>query len=253
MLKIFPVLLVLFISLGTVSNSTASDLLSGNETILELNKEDDTSRPLAVIRRFNPDVLVKRLENDWVEAENAKPLFNADSLITTESGFALIQFLDNSTVRMRPNSLLVIGGDSSTRGNTTKNISLDVGEIFFNVTGIGSSTEVNTPSAVAAVRGTQFSTTVDEDGGTTIVVFSGSVVVSPVNGSDEIELGPGESVYVFPDGITYEITSLTPEELEELRNELESDPAIDGPRFIELRFINADGEIEVIIIEFDEN
>lgn len=122
-----------------------------------VNSSSVSDRPLAIIRRFNPDVFVRgNNSNEWVNAANAQPLFNADSLVTSDSGFAMIQFMDNSIVRMRPSSLLVIGGESRTRESTVTRLTMSAGEIFVSVTGIGESTEVVTPTAVAAVRGTNF-------------------------------------------------------------------------------------------------
>ncbi len=122
-----------------------------------VNSNSASDRPLAIIRRFNPDVFVRGSNSsEWANATNAQPLFNADSLVTSDSGFAMIQFMDNSIVRMRPSSLLVIGGESRTRESTVTRLTMSAGEIFVSVTGIGESTEVVTPSAVAAVRGTNF-------------------------------------------------------------------------------------------------
>lgn len=122
-----------------------------------VNSSSASDRPLAIIRRFNPDVFVRGSNSsEWANATNAQPLFNADSLVTSDSGFAMIQFMDNSIVRMRPSSLLVIGGESRTRESTVTRLTMSAGEIFVSVTGIGESTEVVTPTAVAAVRGTNF-------------------------------------------------------------------------------------------------
>lgn len=152
----------MFFSWSGIVQPIESASLSENEKqvideITDSKKTDDGRRPLAIIRRFNPEVFIKSAgKEEWESAKVAYPLFNADSLVTSDTGFAMIQFMDNSIVRMRPSSLLVIGGESKSRESTVTRLTMSAGEIFVSVTGLGESTEVVTPSAVAAVRGTNF-------------------------------------------------------------------------------------------------
>lgn len=153
-------ILMLFVSASAFARTGVTEIIELESVFNEVSEKEtltDNRRPLAIIRRFNPDVFVKTNgKSEWANATVTQPLFNADSLVTNDSGFAMIQFMDNSIVRMRPNSLLIVGGESRTRESTVTRLTMGAGEIFVSVTGLGESTEVVTPSAVAAVRGTNF-------------------------------------------------------------------------------------------------
>lgn len=266
--------------------------------VSDSKQTDDGRRPLAIIRRFNPEVLIRSIGKDeWEPAKVAYPLFNADSLVTTDTGFAMIQFMDNSIVRMRPNSLLVIGGESKSRESTVTRLTMEAGEIFVSVTGLGESTEVVTPSAVAAVRGTNFAILLsggqddscdedesnneesdnddtsddirkkindakndkhcDDDGNplpnqSVIIGFDGQVEITPNEGEGSYFISGGQVIFVDEDGNVLEGT-LSEEELAELLDDyLSDDSARTRTRTLELRFVNEDGEVEIITIEFEE-
>jgi hypothetical protein len=159
-------ILILFVSASAFARTGVTEITELESVFNEVSEKEtltDNRRPLAIIRRFNPDVFVKTNgKSEWANATVTQPLFNADSLVTNDSGFAMIQFMDNSIVRMRPNSLLIVGGESRTRESTVTRLTMSAGEIFVSVTGLGESTEVVTPSAVAAVRGTKFAVLLTE-------------------------------------------------------------------------------------------
>jgi len=169
MKPLFTILILgMFFSTNAFATADVKETNKSNIVSVELFEQElntDNRRPLAIIRRFNPDVLVRSNgKAEWANATVTQPLFNADSLVTNDSGFAMIQFMDNSIVRMRPNSLLVVGGESRTRESTVTRLTMEAGEIFVSVTGLGQSTEVVTPSAVAAVRGTNFAVLLKGEG-----------------------------------------------------------------------------------------
>lgn len=215
---------------------------------------DGEKRPLAVVRRFNPDVLVKSLDDtDWINAIPTQPLFDADSLVTDDSGFAMIQFMDSSILRLRPNSLLIVNGEVRGKDNTITRLSMEAGELLMSVTGTGSTTEIRTPSAVAAVRGTRFNISIGEDGSSTFTGFSGSLVVRLLNSDEEYEVGGGDQLEVESDGITATQSSIDEDGLSQILALYEDEDDDEGTGTIELRFVNDAGEIEVIILEYREN
>lgn len=65
---------------------------------------------------------------------------------------------------------------------------------------------VRTPSAVLAVRGTEFMVAVSQST-TTVTVFEGSVVVTPSSGKEPVTLKPGESAAITPDGVSRTVPS----------------------------------------------
>ncbi len=228
-----------------------SESVKPAETVLSENEEND-KRPLAVIRRYAPDVLVRHFAQEaWNSVETAQSLFAADSLVTGESGFAMVQFMDNSVVRLRPNSLLVLDGEVKGPDNVVSRIRLEAGEIMTTVTGRNSSKEVSTSSAVAAVRGTEFTTRVNEDGSTDITGLSGEIEVRPLNSEESYMIGTGNRINVEEDGLTVTQTEVSAEELEEIRQSFESEEP--EYRIIEFYFINEEGEVETIILRLREN
>ncbi len=247
-------LFIVILGMFFFAQSTAMAGLPGTvaEKAVETVKssgEDSEKRPLAVIRRFAPDVLVRHLSGDaWKSAETAQSLFAADSLITGESGFAMVQFMDNSVVRLRPNSLLVLDGEVKGPDNVVSRLTLEAGEILTTVTGRNSTKEVSTSSTVAAVRGTEFTTRVDENGSTTIIGLSGEVTVRPLNSEQSYTILTGNRIDVQEDGMTVSESDVTPEELERIRQSFE--PEEPDYREVEFRFINDEGEVETIILRF---
>jgi len=133
-----------------------------------------SERPLAIIRRFKPDVSIKHAESqDWELAKMAAKLYDSDTLKTDNNGYAAVQFMDNSLVKVKPKSLLIIRGEVLDKNSTASRIAVEIGEVFLNVTKRQSQFEVQTPSAVASVKGTSLSSSVTEDGSTIVTVFSG--------------------------------------------------------------------------------
>lgn len=213
----------------------------------------DARRPLAIVRRFNPLVLIRHQDNnEWVDARTTHPLHDADTLRTGEEGFAVVQFMDNSVARVRPNSLLIITGEAKAPDNTSSRISVEVGDLFLNIRGGNSQYEVATPSAVAAVRGTEFSTNVSATGETEFTGFSGEVLITALGSGETYTLGSGFSASVDAEG-----QQITPRELEEEERQrqysayTEMDDELEI-KTIRLQFINEAGEIEVIELEYIE-
>lgn len=294
MKPLFTILILgMFFSTNAFATADVKETNKSNIVSVELFEQElntDNRRPLAIIRRFNPDVLVRSNgKAEWANATVTQPLFNADSLVTNDSGFAMIQFMDNSIVRMRPNSLLIIGGESRTRESTVTRLTMEAGEIFVSVTGLGQSTEVVTPSAVAAVRGTNFAVLLKGEGNrgrsdsdndgiqppdsepdldsdndgipdffknrnnstTTIIGFDGEVLVTPKNGEGSYSIFGGNVITIDEDGNVTEST-LSEEELADLLRGYLAEGPQTRTRTLELRFVNDAGEVEVITIEYEE-
>lgn len=213
----------------------------------------DVRRPLAIVRRFNPLVLIRHEDNnEWIDARTTHPLHNADTLRTGEEGFAVVQFMDNSVARVRPNSLLIITGEARAPDNTSSRISVEVGDLFLNIRGGNSQYEVATPSAVAAVRGTEFSTSVSATGETEFTGFSGEVIITALGSGETYALGSGFRASVDAGG--QQITASEVEE-EEMQSRYSTYTDMDEEldiKTIRLQFINEAGEVEIIELEYIE-
>lgn len=207
-------------------------------------------RPLAFVRKFKPDVKVTNQQIESI-SKRGEALFNGDTLRTDDHGFALVQFMDKSLAKVKPESQLLIQGElqNDTKQNATTRISLEVGEIFLNVTEQGGSNfEVATSTSVASVKGTRFGASFDSY----FWVTEGIVEVS-VSDTDEIATLT-EKMYaqVLEDG-TIETGELSDEEIERREQEYTQLEGKMDPDIIRLRFIDEDGEEQVIELKVFEN
>jgi hypothetical protein len=217
------------------------------------NSEIKDDRPLAIVRRFRPIVVVKQTsEAEWLEAKITQPLFDKDTLRTGPDGYALIQFMDNSLARVRPNSLLVIRGETRDRGSTFSRITLEAGELLLNVNGRQSNYEVQTRTAVASVKGTTFNTKIEEDLTTVFTGFSGTVEIIALNSGQTVNLTRRNRVRVDQRGETVTLESISSSELQNLQQQYDDLEEGTRPDIMRLRFMNRSGQVREIDIRYFE-
>lgn len=221
--------------------------------VAETGFQTTQKRPLAIVQRFTPLVLVRHSHGDqWQDAYRTHPLHDADTLRTGDDGFAVVQFMDNSVARVRPNSLLIINGDVRAPGSITSRISMEVGDMLLQVRGANSTYEVATPSAVAAVRGTRFSTQVTPDGRTFFTGFSGEIQIQAVTSGQLLNLTQGLQAEVDASGNTITLLELDDDSLNNRYILYDHDEQPLEKKTIRIRFVNDDGEEEIIEFEYYE-
>ena len=104
-------------------------------------------------------------------------LGSGDLVVTSNNTRAAIRFTDDgSIVRLNPSSRLQVRTDGN-RENPQKTLELEFGELWAKVSPQQRERgfQVQTPSGVAAVKGTEFVVRVDEQGNTTVITFDGAV------------------------------------------------------------------------------
>ncbi|MGC8970751.1 MAG: FecR family protein [bacterium] len=126
-------------------------------------------------------------QNIWVPVSKGDILDDGDSLRTKENSYAELKFSDGSIVKVSENTDLSIYKDY---------LSLAIGYIRLYITKLFPNFEVRTPSAVAGVRGTEFSVEVLIDQTTIVTVYEGEVDVTAQGKT--IRLKKGESGVVRP-------------------------------------------------------
>lgn len=217
------------------------------------NSVKNEERPLAIVRRFRPIVVVKHtLEAEWLEAKITQPLFDKDTLRTGPDGYALIQFMDNSLARVRPNSLLVIRGETRDRGSTFSRITLEAGELLLNVNGRQSNYEVQTRTAVASVKGTTFNTKIEDDLTTVFTGFSGVVEIIALNSGQTVTLTRRNRVRVDQRGETVTLETISSTELQNLQRQYDDLEEGTRPDILRLKFMNRSGQVREIDIRYFE-
>lgn len=189
-----------------------------------------------------------------VEATRAFELFDQDTLVTDEdNGYAQVQFMDNSMARVQPNSVLIVRGEITEQNTTAAQLALELGEAFLNVEGDQSQYEVSTASAVAAVRGTEFTSAAHEDGSSTFVGFSGEVEVTALTSEDTVTLQANEGAHVDASGDAIEQFEVSEEEIQQMRQEYENRDQGTRGDILRLNFENEDGEIREIELRYYDN
>lgn len=109
------------------------------------------------------------------EAEIGQPLFIGDSVITGEDSRAEISFQDGSAVRISDRARLVVQ-----QADTLRSLKLFWGKVWARIAKLSSSKncfQVETPTAVAGVRGTVFRVEIQADSTTRVAVEEGEVEV----------------------------------------------------------------------------
>jgi len=153
-----------------------------------LNAQDAT--PHAEVMNLQGEVILNH-NHQLSPAVKGSLLYDGDMILTKENSFAVIKFSDNGAIsKVFSNSTLTIN-ISQREQSFMKTLTLDVGRIWSEVTtGIEGDYYVQTPTSVAAVKGTGFMTDVDaQTGFTTIQVYNGTVEFSNEFGKIEVPAG----------------------------------------------------------------
>ena len=127
--------------------------------------------------------------------EGAVALAPGDSVRTGSDGRAELRVMaDGSRIDVAPSTTLKVIKNA---------IRLDLGKVLLRITkGINRKLirfRVKTPSAVCAVRGTEFAVFTEPDGRTVVSVFEGDVEVTGLNGGEPVILKAGQESVIYPD------------------------------------------------------
>jgi len=157
-----------------------------NEGISQTPKSED----VAIILKTKGDVKVKKEEEQkWFKGTRGIRLDSGDIVKTYEKSLAAIMFTDDkSLLKVRDNAALAIRG-KRLKTTMTKRIVCSMGNFWLKVTQQKSKVLVETPSGIAAVKGTEFYGVVDENGNTMIIVIEGIVQLINKLGEALVEAG----------------------------------------------------------------
>ncbi len=206
-------------------------------------------RPLAFVQKFKPSVGIQNAGQYQDVRKRGKPLFNGDTLRTNENGFALVQFMDKSLAKVKPESRLIVEGEVEDKQNTSTRIGLEAGEIFLNVTEQGRDNfEVATNTTVASVKGTDFGAASNNY----FWVQEGEVELLVSQTGESATLTDSEYGQVQNDG-SIETGQMTDEEMQERNQDYEDMEENVEPEVYEIRFIDSNGQEQVIEVKIFEN
>lgn len=146
--------------------------------------------PVGSILSARGDAQIRFVEaTNWLTADIEQDLLTGDGLRTGSLGTMALLFNDRTQVRVQRNSTLTVKSvaKSTSAGNTI--LRLDKGGTWSRAATGGPGVQIETPSATAAIRGTDWSLTVDEKGSTQLIVLDGEVVLENPFGRVSVRRG----------------------------------------------------------------
>lgn len=135
----------------------------------------------------------QQTEKDWFSINNQQGLDTGNQVLTKAEGRAKIEYFDGIIVRVGPHTLFTVTEQTQTENlNLISRIRLIMGQIFIKH-GEGyyqGKFEVETPSGLAAVKGTMMSVQINAEGQTLVTCLEGVCALS--NASGELTLTEGQ-------------------------------------------------------------
>ena len=132
-------------------------------------------------------------QTTWRKAIVTQDLVGGDHLTTGPFGGLGVAFHDRTQMRLHANSRMVIADSEYGKG---RQFNLELGRLWSRASRPEQPITVNTPSATAAIRGTDWFIEILEDGATRLVVFEGDVRF--FNEAGEIDVATGASALARP-------------------------------------------------------
>lgn len=159
-----------------------------------------SAQPLATVKTVVGSVMIKDVKTASARAAvNGDKLKAGEMLLTAAGARAIVTLLDGSTIVVKPSSVMTINQNlvKSKTATYKTSVGLMAGAVSLSVIkGGGSDIKVNTPTAIAAVRGTEFDAVLALDGSSAVTVTSGQVRMDTDGGGSDLGPGMGGSVIV---------------------------------------------------------
>ncbi|WP_151705172.1 tetratricopeptide repeat protein [Nitrincola alkalilacustris] len=128
----------------------------------------------------------------WSAAEIRQILESGADVRTLSFSSAALLLADQTQLRMNANAQIRLREVSTEKTR----LELTLGRLWSRTKRASGALELETPAALAVVRGTDWDAQVDSEGRTTLTVLSGLIEVS--NPFGQVEIGPSEEAYIEP-------------------------------------------------------
>jgi hypothetical protein len=159
--------------------------------IFSTDSIDATTRDLALVLKVTGDAKVKAGYRNWSQLAKGQRLNSGDKIKTGDDALVALIFTDDkSMLKIRSDAEVSLGGERTSKG-ITKRLAMDVGQMWAKVNPKGAGFRLETPSGVAAVKGTEFYGVVDSFGNTTIIGIDG--LVELLNEFGSVLVGKGQT------------------------------------------------------------
>jgi len=152
---------------------------------------DATTRDLALVLKVKGDAKFKSGYRDWSTLARGQRLSSGDRIRTGDDALVAIVFTDDkSMLKIRSEAEVSLAGQRTEKG-VAKRLAMDVGEMWAKINPKGAGFRMETPSGVAAVKGTEFYGLVDAFGNMTIIGIDG--LVELLNNLGSVLVGKGQT------------------------------------------------------------
>ena len=146
------------------------------------------TKDIAIVLKVNGDAKIKSTTSDWQSLKKGARLQSGDRIRTGSESLVAVVFSDDKTMmKIRSESELSINGDRTEKG-IAKRLAMNIGQMWDRVTP-GTDFRLETPSGVAAVKGTEFYGIVDAEGNLSIVGIDGLIELLNELGAILVEKG----------------------------------------------------------------
>ncbi len=166
---------------------------------------------IALVSKVILDVARKGVGKEWQPARRGETLSSGERVRTGEKSIAIIKFKDNSMLRVREKTEVIVHGTQDKK-TFSKSTDLERGVIGFNIKKQqkGEEFRFSSPTSVASIRGTsgQFGA---EDSSDKLIVLEGLVRLMNKVSARSVDIEGGFTGISFRDG-TLERRQSTPEE-----------------------------------------
>jgi len=200
-------------------NVFLSFFLMGSILLLGIDGSNNET-PIALVKKIVKKVTHKAAEEfDWELAKTGMPLNSGEQIKTGFKSLALVLLTDGSgLLRVRENSILNIYGNQ-TEKNLNKNTVIEKGFVGFEINKQEAEEfKFTTPTAVAAIRGTEGFIEIGDNNLSLIACSEGKIEVESLIGMKSIIIVEGGFFAVQLANGYFKIMKLTDEMMNKLKN-----------------------------------
>jgi hypothetical protein len=221
--------------------------LTGAALLFAVPQAQAQNPVIGLISKVIQDVTRRVSGQEWEKATRGQTLASGDMVKTGAKSFAVLKLKDNSLLRLREESEVVVTG--TLRGKEfSKSIQVRQGVVGFNIKqqGPGEQFRFSSPTSVASVKGTGGVLRVN--GSDTLTVVEGLVSLTNSVSNTSVDVPAGYTGISRPDG-TVESRVSTAAELTAAEDAMRTG---DQPRQLKLELKNGQGQQKDLIIDFKE-
>jgi hypothetical protein len=199
------------------------------------------AKDIALTLKVRGEAEIKSQTRDWLSLAKGTKLQSGDEVQTGEDGFVVLVFSDDkSMMKIRSESQVSIRGEREKKG-IRKRIFMGLGQLWAKINPQSVGFRLETPSGVAAVKGTEFYGLIDAEGNMAIIGIEGIIELFNELGSVLVNAG--------------QTGKLSKDKAPELFDTVDLDDwasTDDGEQILQVEFENSDGQKKNLKIRLDK-